>query len=108
MALAVRPALDWTARFLGSQSRSLQARLLAADAQQRRVVIELKAGTADGDAVGQILSYMGDIQVADAKTPVRGILIAGGLHYKSYRGSERGSSYRVGEIYVQVFLSQGG
>jgi len=50
--------------------------ILATDAHQRRVVIELKAGTADREAIGQILSYMGDLQLADAKIPVRGILVA--------------------------------
>jgi RecB family endonuclease NucS len=41
-----------------------------------QVVIELKAGTADRDAVGQILSYMGDLQ-GEAGGKVRGILVAG-------------------------------
>lgn len=36
------------------------------------VVIELKRGVADRDAIGQIASYMGDI----SETSVRGILIA--------------------------------
>lgn len=49
--------------------------ILAADASHRRVVIELKAATADRDAVGQILSYMGDL-LTDANTPIRGILVA--------------------------------
>lgn len=39
------------------------------------VVIELKAGTVDREAIGQILSYMGD--VAQSKRSVRGILVAG-------------------------------
>jgi endonuclease len=38
------------------------------------VVIELKAGSADRDAIGQILSYMGDL--ADREKEVRGILVA--------------------------------
>ncbi|MBI3896178.1 MAG: DUF91 domain-containing protein [Acidobacteria bacterium] len=50
--------------------------ILATDAKQRRVVIELKAGTADRDAVGQILSYMGDLQDGAAQVPARGILVA--------------------------------
>jgi RecB family endonuclease NucS len=50
--------------------------ILATDSQQRAVVIELKAGTADRDALGQILSYMGDLHTAVAKTPVRGVLVA--------------------------------
>jgi len=39
-------------------------------------VIELKRGTADRDAVGQILSYMGDLQEYHNEQ-VRGIVIAG-------------------------------
>ncbi|HXC27989.1 MAG TPA: endonuclease NucS domain-containing protein [Stellaceae bacterium] len=38
------------------------------------VVIELKAGMADRETVGQILSYMGDLM--DRETRVRGILVA--------------------------------
>jgi endonuclease len=39
------------------------------------MVIELKAGTADRDAIGQILAYMGDLTATEKS--VRGILIAG-------------------------------
>ena len=49
--------------------------ILAKDARHTRVVIELKAGTADRDAVAQILSYMGDL-LTEANTPLRGILVA--------------------------------
>ena len=43
------------------------------DEQGGTVVIELKAGTADRDAMGQILSYIGD---HGGNTRVRGILVA--------------------------------
>jgi RecB family endonuclease NucS len=36
--------------------------ILAIDANKRTVVIELKAVTADRDAIAQILQYMGDLQ----------------------------------------------
>jgi RecB family endonuclease NucS len=49
--------------------------VLARDGDGTAVVIELKAGMADRDAIGQILAYMGDVMPAE-KT-VRGILIAG-------------------------------
>jgi len=49
--------------------------ITAEDKQGRTAVIELKAGTADHKAIGQILSYMGDL-MTDGK-PVRGILVAG-------------------------------
>ena len=46
------------------------------------VVIELKAGTARRDAVGQILSYMGDV-AAEETNQVRGILVAGDFDNKA-------------------------
>ena len=45
------------------------------------VVIELKAGTARRDTIGQILSYMGD--VAAEEYQVRGILVAGDFDNKA-------------------------
>jgi hypothetical protein len=48
--------------------------ITARDRSGATVVIELKAGAADRDAVGQILSYMGDLM--DNETQVRGILVA--------------------------------
>ena len=39
-------------------------------------MIELKTGTAGRNAVGQILSYMGDVAAEEGKR-VRGILVAG-------------------------------
>ncbi len=47
------------------------------------VVIELKAGVAGQRAVGQVLSYMGDINAEEAPTPVRGILVASGFDHKA-------------------------
>ena len=40
------------------------------------IVIELKAGKADSRAIGQILGYMGDLQVEENDKPIRGILVA--------------------------------
>lgn len=40
------------------------------------VVIELKAGEADRDAIGQILGYMGDLMDKNPEARVRGILVA--------------------------------
>jgi hypothetical protein len=48
--------------------------ITARDQGGTTVVIELKAGEADRDAVGQILAYMGDLM--DNETRVRGILVA--------------------------------
>lgn len=50
--------------------------ITAKDRDGKVVVIELKAGTARRNAIGQVLSYMGD--VADEESAeVRGILVAG-------------------------------
>lgn len=43
---------------------------------QSIVIVELKAGKADGRAVAQILGYMGDISIEESPRPVKGILIA--------------------------------
>ena len=50
--------------------------ITAKDVTGAVVVIELKAGIARREAVGQILSYMGDIAAEDPNTSVRGILVA--------------------------------
>jgi RecB family endonuclease NucS len=48
--------------------------ITARDRQGTAVLIELKAGIAERDAIGQILGYMGDIMEDEAQ--VRGILVA--------------------------------
>lgn len=48
----------------------------ATDSHGARVVIELKAGRANRDAVVQTQSYMGDLLSQDTSRPVRGILVA--------------------------------
>ena len=63
----------------GGDERSVASGFIditAKDRDGKAVVIELKAGTARRDAIGQVLSYMGD--VADEESAeVRGILVAG-------------------------------
>jgi RecB family endonuclease NucS len=62
----------------GGKERSVPSGFIDITAQDRHgsaVVIELKAGAADRDAIGQILAYMGDL-MATEKT-VRGIVVAG-------------------------------
>jgi RecB family endonuclease NucS len=49
--------------------------IIATDKQGSAVVVELKAGTADRETVGQIIGYMGDLQPANKS--VRGIIVAG-------------------------------
>jgi endonuclease len=50
--------------------------ILARDITGKLVVIELKAGMAKREAVGQIAGYMGDLIGEEPGTPVRGILVA--------------------------------
>ena len=47
------------------------------------VVIELKAGTARREAIGQVLSYMGDVADEEPDRVVRGILVAGNFDDKA-------------------------
>jgi RecB family endonuclease NucS len=49
--------------------------ITAEDEQGNVVVIELKAGTADRETIGQILGYMGDL--SQKEKPIRGIIVAG-------------------------------
>jgi RecB family endonuclease NucS len=49
--------------------------ITAEDSNGTTVIIELKAGAADREAVAQILAYMGDLM--SIGKPVRGILVAG-------------------------------
>jgi hypothetical protein len=49
--------------------------ITAQDKQGATVVIELKAGEADRNAVAQVLSYMGNL-IEGTKKPVRGIVVA--------------------------------
>jgi transposase-like protein len=49
--------------------------ITAQDANGVTVIIELKAGPADRETIGQILGYMGDMMVG--QKPIRGILVAG-------------------------------
>jgi RecB family endonuclease NucS len=61
------------------RERSTEAGRIDITAQDQNgtiVIIELKAGTAQPDAVAQILSYMGVVSEGENK-PVRGILVAG-------------------------------
>ncbi len=66
----------------GGRERSVAAGLIditAEDEEGRLVVIELKAGTADSNAIGQLLRYMGSIENPDGR-PIRGILVADDFH----------------------------
>lgn len=57
--------------------------ITAKDANGTHVVIELKAGMAGRNAVGQILSYMGDLMLEDDVEKVRGMIVASDFDKKS-------------------------
>lgn len=57
--------------------------ITATDGSGATVVIELKTGTARRDAIGQVLSYMGDVAAEDPNCPIRGILVAGEFDSKA-------------------------
>ena len=62
----------------GGQERRVESGridITASDTNNKTVVIELKAGAADRNAIGQIAAYMGDLGAE--VTNVRGILVAG-------------------------------
>lgn len=50
--------------------------ILAKDSSGTLVVVELKAGQARREALGQIMGYMGDLMAEESDIPVRGILVA--------------------------------
>jgi hypothetical protein len=70
---------DGAERFVESGRIDITAR----DTSGAIVVIELKAGEAHREAVGQILSYMGDIAVEEPDQKVRGILVAADFDKKA-------------------------
>lgn len=57
--------------------------ITARDRNGSIVVIELKSGTARQRAVGQVLSYMGDVADEEPDANVRGILVAGNFDKKT-------------------------
>lgn len=63
----------------GGDERSVESGfidILAEDRSSALTVIELKAGQARREAVGQILGYMGDLKSEEPDRAVRGILVA--------------------------------
>lgn len=64
--------------------------ILARDTAEAFTIIELKAGQAKRDAIGQILGYMGDMKDEEPETTVRGILVAASFD-KSCRSAEDNS-----------------
>ena len=61
--------------------------ILARDTKGYFVIIELKAGTAKGDSIGQTLGYMADIVKEMKTTKVRGIIMAGDFHKRVHNAA---------------------
>lgn len=90
MQVALRSAIEQLEAGLsiidGGVERSVDSGridITARDASGALVVIELKAGIASRSAVGQILSYMGDVSNEEAALSVRGILVASDFDKKT-------------------------
>lgn len=79
--------------------------ILAEDADGNKVVIELKAGEADRDAIGQILSYMGDLAAASPAAAVKGIIVAGDFSSRAISAARMASSIRLLKYSYQFTFS---
>jgi Endonuclease NucS len=73
--------------------------ILAKDRSGGTVVIELKAGRADRDAVGQILAYIGDLM--DETTSVRGILVAADFSPRALAAAKAAPNIRLVRYGIQ-------
>ena len=71
------------------------------------VVIELKTGTARREAIGQILSYMGDVAKEEKPAGVRGILVAGEFDNKARAAASVVSALSLRRYRVSFKFSPG-
>jgi hypothetical protein len=69
--------------------------ITARDGDGATVVIELKAGAADREAVGQLLGYMGDLM--NNGTRVRGILVAREFTARAISAARAASNLRLAQ-----------
>jgi RecB family endonuclease NucS len=71
--------------------------ITARDQRGSTVVIELKAGEADRDAVGQILGYMGDVMAKadNSEARVRGILVAREFTHRAVSAARAAANVRL-------------
>jgi RecB family endonuclease NucS len=67
--------------------------ITARDTHGNIVVVELKTGEADRDAVAQILAYMGDLIESEPNASIRGLLIA-----KSFEPRARAAARAVSSV----------
>jgi transposase-like protein len=78
--------------------------ILAKDRSGGTVVIELKAGRADRDAVGQILAYIGDLM--DEVTSVRGILVAAEFSPRALAAAKASPTIRLVRYGIQFSFNR--
>jgi Endonuclease NucS len=76
--------------------------ITARDQAGTTVVIELKAGSADRDAIGQILSYVGDL--ADREKDVRAILVAREFSARAVAAGKAAPNIRLVQYGFRVHL----
>jgi RecB family endonuclease NucS len=82
--------------------------ITARDKAGALVVIELKAGTAGRAAVGQILSYMGDLADEEPGVSIRGILVAADFDTKSQSAARMVNNLMLRRYGVRFHFSDGG
>jgi len=70
------------------------------------VVIELKAGMAGQQAIGQILSYMGDMSEIDDSRPIRGILVAFGFDGKAVAAARMIPNLQLKQYSIRFSFSE--
>ncbi len=90
--------------------RSVQAGFIDITAKDKNgaiVVIELKAGKARKDAIGQILSYMGDISEEEPDAEVRGILVASDFDVKVTSASNVLPSLKLRKYSISFNFEEG-
>jgi len=75
--------------------------VLAVDGKDRKVVIELKLGTAERDAIGQLLSYMHDIDKTHYNDTL-GIIIAEDFSDKLQRASSHVDNVRLDKYHIDI------
>jgi hypothetical protein len=87
----------------GDRERSVKSGgridILAKDRSGALVVIELKAGRADRDAIGQLLAYMGELM--EEASSVRGILIAADFSPRAIAAARAAPNIRLERYGIQ-------
>jgi len=77
--------------------------ILAKDHAGGTVVIELKAGRADRDAIGQVLAYIGELM--DEAAAVRGILVAADFSPRAIAAARAAPNIRLVRYGIQFSFS---